>query len=162
EIEIVKRVRHGHAHVGPGPLEAGEPSGAVAQRAQVALGDEPAQRVGDRMEAKDVSDLQKARALALEVGQGPALGRVEGERLLAEARLARGKAFTREPPMRVGRSDEIDRVYLGQGRSEVREDTRRGHSRADRGGASLLRDVRNPQVDAEITENAKVLFSPPP
>src|SRR5438445_10889821 len=120
----------------------------VTHRPNLAAGERLAQRLGDRMEAEDMPDLEDASRAPLRLRQGSPLGHREGERFLDDAVLAGAQALGGERTMTVGRGHQIHRVDLGQAGAEIRHDARGRDPRPDGEGAALLGRVGDPEVDA--------------
>jgi hypothetical protein len=63
--------------------------------------------------------------------------------------------------MRVGWRYEIDRVHVGKDGAKIRHCPRRGNARPDSEGPALLREIGDPELDAELSQDADVLLAPP-
>jgi hypothetical protein len=156
----VDRVGHRDAHVDARPLEARESPRAVANGARATIREPSAQHLGHRMEAKDVAHLEDAFSAALGFSERSALGCRDRERLFDEARLASRQALARQAKMRVGWSHQIDRVHVSKDGAKIRHCPRGGNTRLDGEGAALLREIGDPEFDAEPHEHADVLLAP--
>jgi hypothetical protein len=160
EIEVVNCIGHRHAHIETRSLESGESTGAVAQSSRVAGRQPPSQHVGRRMETEDVADLKNASGSALRFRERSSLAGRERERLLDEAGLASVKTFAGQAKVCIRRGHEIHRINLGKDDTKIRDCPGGGDSCLNRERAALLGRVRNPEIDAKLSEHADVLLSP--
>src|SRR5262249_12951806 len=160
KIEVVDRVGHGHADVDARPLESRESPGAVPNGTHVTVREPAAQHVGDRMEPEDMADLEDACRAALQFRQRAALGGRDCGRFSDEARLAGFETLARQPKMRVGWRDEIDRVHMRKDGANIRDRPRRGYARLHGEGTAVLREVGDPELDSELREHPEVLLAP--
>src|SRR5262249_46665672 len=82
------------------------------------------------------------------------------QRLLDETILARGKTHGGQGKMTVCRRDEIDRIDVREGITNALDRARGSDAGAHRKGATLGREICDPEVHAELGEHAEVLLAP--
>jgi len=109
----------GHPHIGSGALEPGEATGKVADLSHPALSQATAKEVSDRVEAKDVADLEEAAGPSDHPLKETGFGHRSGKRFLHKTVLPRLKALNGQGKMGVCGGHEIHSLDLVESGTEV-------------------------------------------